>query len=126
MPLEHSLALPLPAELEILEILWSRDTLSARELYGVLAARRAVSYRTVKTILALMQGKGLLEKQVLARPALYRAVYSRSELQQLFLTHAAQLLFQGDMNTVFRAVLSHPDLETTQKTFSLTVSKQIN
>jgi predicted transcriptional regulator len=126
MSLTHPVALPLPTELEVLELLWCHDALSAKEVYGVLSARRHTSYRTVKTILALMQGKGLLEKQSLVRPARYRAVYSRSETQQFALSQVAALLFQGDMTRVFRAVLSHPGLGPDHQNASGTISKQLN
>lgn len=115
MSLSQSVALPLPAELEVLEILWCRHWPTAKELHGVLAARRSISYRAVKTILTLMQAKGLVEKNVLHQPVTYQAAYSRSEFQQFALSCLAASLFQGDMSRLFRAVLAHPQLEDAHK-----------
>jgi predicted transcriptional regulator len=115
MPLSYCVALPLPVEVEILEILWCSQPMTAKELYGVLVVRRVVSYRSVKTILNVMQAKGFIEKQVLQHPVTYQAVYSRHEVQEFALTHLAQSLFQGNMSKVLRAVVGHPDLEDSYK-----------
>ncbi len=110
-PLTDSIALPLPAELEILEILWCRQSATARELHGVLVARRVVSYRVVKTTLAIMLGKGLVEKHFLGIPVSYQASYSKNELQQLVLGQLADALFHDDLASLLRTVLSHPKFQ---------------
>jgi predicted transcriptional regulator len=128
--LSHSIALLLPAELEILEILWYSQPLTAKELHGVLVVQRSVSYRSVKTILNIMQAKGFVEKQVLRHPVTYQAVYSRHELQEFALTHLAQSLFQGNMSTLLRVVVGHPNLEDSYKNLanhrSTAQTKQVN
>jgi predicted transcriptional regulator len=116
MSFSHSIALLPPVELEVLEILWCHSCLSAKELHTVLAARHLVPYRTVKTILILMQAKGLVEKNVLHQPVTYQTVYSKTEFQQFALSQLAKLLFQGDMSRLFRTILTHPGLENTHKT----------
>jgi predicted transcriptional regulator len=106
-----SIALPLPAELEILEILWWRKATTAKELYHELATQRIISYRTVKTTLAIMQAKGLVLRSQLQHPYLYQATHTRSELQNLVLTHLARTLFHDDMSSLLRTVLIHPKLQ---------------
>jgi predicted transcriptional regulator len=115
MSLTNSIALPLPAELEILEILWCRHLVSARELHSVLVVRRPISHRAVKTILSIMQTKGLVETRLSHQPVMYHAVYSRNEFQQRVLMHVADSLFQGDMSRLLCSVLVHPGLEPTHK-----------
>jgi BlaI family transcriptional regulator, penicillinase repressor len=104
-----SITLPLPVELEILELLWQRGTATTKELHEIVAAQRSVSYRAVRTILTIMQEKGLLEKSQLSYPASYQAKYSRSELQDLVLAQVSRMFFYNDMSGLLRAVLSHPN-----------------
>jgi predicted transcriptional regulator len=127
MSLSYVVALPLPAEIEILELLWCHGGLTVKELHALLVTRRAVSYRAVKTMLNLMQAKGFVEKQFLEQPTLYCAVCSKSELQQFALTHLAHLFFDDDMNKVFYAVLNHPELDKKLVTPAPTpLTKQVN
>lgn len=111
MSLTNFIALPLPAELEILEILWCRSSLTAREIHGVLAVRRSISYRTVKTILTLMQAKGLLDAHVLQMPIIYQATLTKADFQRLALSQIASTFFYGDMSNLLCAVLTHPELQ---------------
>jgi predicted transcriptional regulator len=130
MSLSYLIALPLPTELEILEILWCRGAVTAKEIYEVLVARRSVSYRALKTILTIMQTKGFLEKSQLQHPASYRAMYSRSEFQHLALTHLASTLFHGDMSILLHTVLTHSQLQGEIKSGTTSprtlTSKQVN
>lgn len=50
-----------PAEWEVLEVLFRRAPLSAREVYDALAGARG-SYRTVRTLLERLLGKGVLKR----------------------------------------------------------------
>lgn len=130
MSLTHSIALPLPAELEILEILWCHQTMSVKELHSVLVARRSISCRAVKTILSIMQAKGLVETCLLHQPVTYQAAYDKNKFQHLVLTHFAHSLFQGDMSRLLYSVLVHPGLEPTDKNplahSVVTSTKQVN
>ncbi len=105
-----SIALPLPAELEILEILWWCKATTAKELYHELATQRIISYRAVKTTLAIMQAKGLVLRSQLQHPYLYQASLSKHELQQRVLSELAEALF-GDMTSLFQAITTHPQLQ---------------
>jgi BlaI family transcriptional regulator, penicillinase repressor len=108
----HSfIALPLPVELEVLELLWGRGMATTRELHELLVAQRSVSYRTVKTTLTIMQEKGLLERSQLRYPFTYQAKYSRSEFQDLVLVQMTRMLFYDDMSCLLRAVLGHPNFQ---------------
>jgi predicted transcriptional regulator len=116
MSLIDSIALPLPKELEILEILWCRKTMTAKELYEVSAVRGQMSYRSLKTVLGIMQGKGLIEQGLftLGKPVTYRATYSKSKLQQLFLDQLLCRLFQADLSSLLQVVLAHPQFQQHQ------------
>jgi predicted transcriptional regulator len=107
-----SIALPLPAELEVLEIVWWRGPITAKEMHQILVARhgaKARSYRSVKTTLTIMQAKGLLVKQV-HYPSKYQASLSKRELQQHVLSELAGALF-GDMTGLFHTITTHPQLQ---------------
>jgi predicted transcriptional regulator len=105
------IALPLPVELEILELLWHQGTATTKELHELLVAQRSMSYRAVKTTLTIMQEKGLLEKSQLHYPATYGAKYSRSEFQDLVLVQMTRMFFYDDMSCLLRAVLGHPNFQ---------------
>lgn len=107
----HSfIALPLPVELEILELLWERGIATTKELHELLV-QRSVSYRAVKTTLTIMQEKGLLERSQLRYPFTYQAKHSRNEFQELVLSQITRTFFYNDMSCLLRAVLGHPDFQ---------------
>ena len=64
---------PTEAELDILNVLWQRDSATVREVYEVLSQDKAIGYTTVLKTMQIMDEKGLVERDTQAKAHVYRA-----------------------------------------------------
>ncbi len=66
-----------PAQREIMEIVWERGEVSARDVRAVLSRQRDVARNTVRTLLERMEEKGWLTHREDGRTYLYSAIQPR-------------------------------------------------
>ncbi len=66
-----------PSQQEIMEIVWERGEISAREVRTILSRRRDVARNTVRTLLERMEEKGWLTHREDGRTYLYSAIQPR-------------------------------------------------
>jgi len=58
-----------PQELEIMKLVWQRQTATVRDIYEALRARRKIAYTTVMTMMNILAEKGHLRKRSEPRTA---------------------------------------------------------
>jgi predicted transcriptional regulator len=97
MMTKSSKVLPRPteAELELLRILWEKESATVREIYDALNRSRAVGYTTALKLLQIMTTKGLVVRDEANRAHLYRAAVSQDETQNEMLKDLSVRLFSG-------------------------------
>jgi BlaI family transcriptional regulator, penicillinase repressor len=61
-----------PQELEIMKIVWQRDSAAVRDVYEALLERRKIAYTTVMTMMKILESKGHLKKRLQDRAFVYR------------------------------------------------------
>jgi predicted transcriptional regulator len=59
-------------ELEIMKIVWERETSTVRDVYETLLARRKVAYTTVMTMMKILEQKKYLKRTQTDRAYVYR------------------------------------------------------
>src|SRR5579872_4301699 len=59
-------------ELEIMKIVWERDSVTVRDVYEALLERRKVAYTTVMTMMKILEQKKYLKKNQDDRAYVYR------------------------------------------------------
>ena len=69
---------PTPAELEILNLLWSEGPLTVRQVMDRLNRRRPRAYTSVMSLLNVMTDKGILARKPEGRAFLYSAALPAS------------------------------------------------
>lgn len=67
-------------ELEIMKIVWERDTSTVRDVYETLRARRQVAYTTVMTMMRILEKKGHLKVSRADRAHVYRPARPRQRV----------------------------------------------
>ena len=82
-------------ELEIMNIVWDRGEVTVRQVHDALSERRVVAYTSVITMLAVLEGKGLLEKAVGERAYAYRAARPREEVIEEIVADFVSRVFNG-------------------------------
>src|ERR1700674_5403763 len=61
-----------PPELAIMKIVWRLESVTVRDVYEALLARRRVAYTTVMTMMNILETKGYLKKDTQDRAYRYR------------------------------------------------------
>src|SRR5580658_3208192 len=99
---------PTESELEILQVLWSRDTASVREVHEELAKQKDVGYTTTLKLMQIMHEKGLVKRDDTFKTHIYQAAVSREKTQKHLLTKMIDNLFGGSSTQlVIQALGNH-------------------
>ncbi len=84
---------PTVAELEILQVLWSRGPSTVRDVAA--ATAREDSYTTVLKLLQIMTVKKLVRRDEAARTHVYEAAFSEDQTQKQIVTDLLHRVFDG-------------------------------
>jgi BlaI family transcriptional regulator, penicillinase repressor len=69
-----------PQELEIMKLVWQRDSASVRDIYELLLQRRKIAYTTVMTMMKILETKGYLKKRRQDRAFIYSPVQPKNQV----------------------------------------------
>jgi predicted transcriptional regulator len=104
MPRKRSPALT-DAEARIMAVLWESHSASVADVVRALSRRRAVSYSTVQTILRILETKGYVAHEKIARAFIYRPVVDERHARRRALRHLVSRLFKGSPSLLVLNVL---------------------
>ena len=104
MPRRRSPALT-DAEARVMAVLWERQTASVADVVAVLKKKRPVSYSTVQTILRILEDKGYVAHDKVARAFIYRPRVDERQARRRALRHLAMRLFNGSPSLLVLNVL---------------------
>jgi predicted transcriptional regulator len=86
---------PTESELEILQVLWTRELASVREVHEELAKTKDVGYTTTLKLMQIMNEKGLVKRDDSVKTHIYQAAVSREKTQKHLLNKMIDGLFGG-------------------------------
>jgi predicted transcriptional regulator len=99
---------PTESELEILRVLWSKESATVREVHEALAASKDVGYTTTLKLMQIMHEKGLVSRDDSSKTHIYKAVVSREKTQKHLLGKMIDNLFAGSpAQLVMQALGNH-------------------
>src|ERR671918_1240848 len=110
MPPKPSPALT-DAEARVMAVLWRTPTASVADVVEVLKKTAPVSYSTVQTILRILEMKGYVTHEKVARAFLYRPIVDERQARKRALRHLAGRLFNGSPSLLVLNVLDDEDLD---------------
>jgi BlaI family transcriptional regulator, penicillinase repressor len=96
---------PTTAELQILGILWEKETATVREVFEIINARKPTAYTTVLKLLQIMDEKGLVERDKQAKAHVYRAQQPPEETQRNLVSDLLEKAFRGSALKLVQHVL---------------------
>src|SRR5215471_15823420 len=67
-------------ELEIMKIVWERDSVTVRDVYEAILERRKVAYTTVMTMMKILEQKQYLRKKQSDRAYIYRPAQPKRQV----------------------------------------------
>src|ERR1700704_6967247 len=86
---------PTESELEILQVLWNRETASVRDVHEDLASTKDVGYTTTLKLMQIMHEKGLVKRDDSMRTHIYQAAVNKERTQRHLLSKMIDSLFGG-------------------------------
>ena len=99
---------PTESELEILQVLWSKDLASVREVHEELAKYKDVGYTTTLKLMQIMHEKGLVKRDDSFKTHIYQAAVTREKTQKHLLGKMIDTLFGGSpTELVLQALGNH-------------------
>jgi predicted transcriptional regulator len=99
---------PTESELEILQVLWIRDSASVREVHEELAKTKEAGYTTTLKLMQIMHEKGLVKRDDSFKTHIYQAAVSREKTQKHLLGKMINTLFGGSpTELVLQALGNH-------------------
>lgn len=97
-----------PAELQVMEIVWARGEVTAREARAALP--REVARNTVRTLLERMEEKGWVTHREVGRAYLYRAARPRAESIGRKVREVVETVCGGSPEALVAALLDYRGL----------------
>ena len=97
---------PTAAELEILQVLWSRGSSTVREVHEQLAAEKPTGYTTVLKLMQIMAEKGLVGRDEKSRAHVYSARVAREQTQSQWVRELLEKVFGGSASSLVMHALS--------------------
>ena len=82
-------------ELEIMKIVWQRDSATVRDVYEELLTRRKIAYTTVMTMMGILEQKGHLKKSSDERAYVYTPTQPQREVVSKMVHDFVKRVFNG-------------------------------
>jgi predicted transcriptional regulator len=103
-------------ELEIMKVVWEKQSATVREVYEALRERKSVAYTTVMTMMNILENKGHLVKRAEGRAYLYEPAQERTEVISGMVQDFVDRVFDGAaqsllVNLIQERKLSKRDLD---------------
>ena len=107
-------------ELEIMKIVWERESSTVRDVYEALLERRKVAYTTVMTMMKILERKGYLTKEAADKAHLYRPAQPQHQVVKAMVREFLGRVFNGSaepllVHLVEDQKLDRKDLEELQR-----------
>jgi BlaI family transcriptional regulator, penicillinase repressor len=103
------------AESEVMAVLWRLRRASVNDVVTAMNETRAVTYSTVQTMLRILETKGYLTHDKVARAFVYRPVIDERQARRRALRHLVRRLFDGSPSLLVLNVLEDEDLDPAER-----------
>ena len=103
------------AEAQVMAVLWRQKLASVGDVVAAISKSRAVTYSTVQTMLRILEGKGYVSHDKVARAFVYRPVVDEQQARRRALRHLVGRLFEGSPSLLVLNVLEDEDIEPLER-----------
>src|SRR5262245_42390112 len=93
------------AEARVMTALWRSGTATVADVTAALSKKRPVSYSTVQTLLRILEVKGYVAHEKVARAFIYRPIVDERQARRRALKHLVARLFNGSPSLLVLNVL---------------------
>jgi BlaI family penicillinase repressor len=103
------------AEAQVMAVLWRLKTASVGDVVDAMNQTRAVTYSTVQTILRILETKGYVTHDKVARAFIYRPVVDERQARRRALRHLVSRLFEGSPSLLILNVLEDEEIDPAER-----------
>ena len=103
------------AEAQVMAVLWRFGTAPVSDVVAAMNETRPVSYSTVQTILRILETKGYVTHDKVARAFVYRPVVDERQARRRALRHLVGRLFHGSPSLLVLNVLEDEDIDPAER-----------
>ena len=103
------------AEARVMAVLWQRQTATVGDVVAALKRKRPVTYSTVQTILRILETKGYVTHDKVARAFVYRALVDKRQARRRALRHLVSRLFEGSATLLVLNVLEDEGIDPVER-----------
>ena len=96
-------------------VLWRLNTASVGDVVAAMNESRTVTYSTVQTMLRILETKGYVAHDKVARAFVYRAVVDERQARRRALRHLVSRLFEGSPSLLVLNVLEDEDIDPAER-----------
>jgi BlaI family transcriptional regulator, penicillinase repressor len=97
-------------ELEIMKIVWERESATVRDVYETLLARRKVAYTTVMTMMKILEQKKYLKRTQADRAYVYRPAQPKRQVVGAMVRDFINRVFNGATEPLLVHLVEEHDL----------------
>jgi predicted transcriptional regulator len=97
-------------ELEIMKIVWERESSTVRDVYETLLERRKVAYTTVMTMMKILENKKYLKRTQAERAYVYRPAQPKRQVVGAMVRDFINRVFNGATEPLLVHLVEEHDL----------------
>jgi BlaI family penicillinase repressor len=102
------------AEARVMSVLWQKQAASVADVVAALRKKRAVTYSTVQTVLRILEEKGYVDHEKVARAFIYRPRVDARQARLRALRHLMTRLFNDSPSLLVLNVLEDDQIEASR------------
>jgi predicted transcriptional regulator len=97
-------------ELEIMKIVWQRESVTVRDVYEAILEKRKVAYTTVMTMMKILEQKGYLRKKQADRAHIYTPAQPQRKVIGAMVRDFVNRVFNGSAEPLLVHLVEEHDL----------------
>ena len=103
------------AEARVMAVLWRLSSGSVGDVAAAVNERHAVTYSTVQTILRILETKGYVSHEKVARAFVYRPIVDERQARRRALRHLVGRLFENSPSLLVLNVLEDEEIDPAER-----------
>ena len=98
---------PTESELEILSILWEKETATVRDVHNIIIQTKEVGYTTTLKLMQIMHEKGMVTRDQSSKTHIYIPNFEQSKAQEQYVGKMIKTLFSGSTSQLVMQALGN-------------------
>jgi BlaI family transcriptional regulator, penicillinase repressor len=103
------------AEADVMAVLWRLRKASVGEVVTAIKKTRPVTYSTIQTVLRILETKGYVTHDKVARAFVYEPVIDERQARRRALRHLVRRLFEGSPSLLVLNVLEDEEIDPAER-----------